>query len=42
MAAIVSITLIMVTYDPRAADYATGKLFVDKGEVVASPEGVAA
>ena len=31
-------TVIMVTHDPRAASYATRKLFVDKGELIVSPE----
>ena len=35
-------TVIMVTHDPRAASYATRKVFVDKGELVDSPTGVAA
>jgi putative ABC transport system ATP-binding protein len=35
-------TVIMVTHDPRAASYATRRLFVDKGELVDSPTGVAA
>ena len=35
-------TVVMVTHDPRAADYATRKLFVDKGELVANATGVAA
>jgi putative ABC transport system ATP-binding protein len=30
-------TVIMVTHDPRAASFATRKLFVDKGELVNSP-----
>jgi putative ABC transport system ATP-binding protein len=35
-------TIVMVTHDPRAASYATRRLFVDKGELVASPAEVAA
>jgi putative ABC transport system ATP-binding protein len=35
-------TVIMVTHDPRAASYATRRLFVDKGELVNAPTGVAA
>jgi putative ABC transport system ATP-binding protein len=35
-------TVIMVTHDPRAATYATRKVFVDKGELVDSPTEVAA
>jgi putative ABC transport system ATP-binding protein len=35
-------TVIMVTHDPRAASYATRKVFVDKGELVNSPTEVAA
>jgi putative ABC transport system ATP-binding protein len=35
-------TVIMVTHDPRAASYATRKVFVDKGELVDSPTEVAA
>ena len=35
-------TLIMVTHDPRAAGYATRRLYVDKGELVDAPAGVAA
>jgi putative ABC transport system ATP-binding protein len=35
-------TVIIVTHDPRAASYATRQLFVDKGELVGSPQGVAA
>jgi putative ABC transport system ATP-binding protein len=35
-------TIIMVTHDPRAASYATRRLFVDKGELLDSPAEVAA
>jgi putative ABC transport system ATP-binding protein len=35
-------TIIIVTHDPRAATFATRQVFVDKGELVASPKGVAA
>jgi putative ABC transport system ATP-binding protein len=35
-------TIVMVTHDPRAASYATRRLFVDKGELVDSPAEVAA
>jgi putative ABC transport system ATP-binding protein len=35
-------TIVMVTHDPRAASYATRRLFVDKGELVATPAEVAA
>ena len=35
-------TVIMVTHDPRAASYATRRLFVDKGELANAPTGVAA
>jgi putative ABC transport system ATP-binding protein len=35
-------TIIVVTHDPRAATFATRQVFVDKGELVASPKGVAA
>lgn len=35
-------TIVMVTHDPRAAGYATRQLYVDKGELVASPAEAAA
>jgi putative ABC transport system ATP-binding protein len=35
-------TIVMVTHDPRAAGYATRRLFVDKSELVDSPAEVAA
>src|SRR5262245_6176516 len=35
-------TIVMVTHDPRAADHASRRLYVDKGSLVATPEGVAA
>jgi putative ABC transport system ATP-binding protein len=35
-------TIVMVTHDPRAASYATRQLFVDKGELIQPPAGVAA
>jgi putative ABC transport system ATP-binding protein len=35
-------TIVMVTHDPRAASYATRRLFVDKGELIDSPSEVAA
>lgn len=35
-------TIIMVTHDPRAAEYASRRLFVDKGVLVDSPTGAAA
>jgi putative ABC transport system ATP-binding protein len=35
-------TIVMVTHDPRAASYATRRLFVDKGELMDSPSEVAA
>ena len=35
-------TIVMVTHDPRAADHASRRLYVDKGSLVAAPEGVAA
>jgi putative ABC transport system ATP-binding protein len=35
-------TIVMVTHDPRAAGYATRRLFVDKGELIDSPTEVAA
>jgi len=35
-------TIIMVTHDPRAAAYASRKLYVDKGVLVAEPERTAA
>jgi putative ABC transport system ATP-binding protein len=35
-------TIVMVTHDPRAASYATRRLFVDKGELIDSPAEAAA
>jgi putative ABC transport system ATP-binding protein len=35
-------TIVIVTHDPRAATFATRTVFVDKGELVASPKGAAA
>jgi putative ABC transport system ATP-binding protein len=35
-------TIVMVSHDPRAASYATRRLFVDKGELIDSPSEVAA
>jgi putative ABC transport system ATP-binding protein len=35
-------TIVMVTHDPRAADHASRRLYVDKGSLVAAPEGAAA
>ena len=35
-------TIVMVTHDPRAADHASRRLYVDKGELVRVPLGVAA
>ncbi len=35
-------TIIMVTHDPRAADHASRRLYVDKGELTGAPLGVAA
>ncbi len=35
-------TIVMVTHDPRAADHASRRLFVDKGLLVESPEHAAA
>ena len=35
-------TIIMVTHDPRAADHASRRLHVDKGELTGAPLGVAA
>jgi putative ABC transport system ATP-binding protein len=35
-------TIIMVTHDPRAADHASRRLHVDKGELTGAPVGVAA
>ena len=35
-------TIIMVTHDPRAAEHATRRLYLDKGELVDAPAGVAA
>jgi putative ABC transport system ATP-binding protein len=35
-------TIVMVTHDPRAAHFASRKLYVDKGALTAAPLGVAA
>jgi putative ABC transport system ATP-binding protein len=35
-------TIVMVTHDPRAAQYASRRLYVDKGSLTAAPLGVAA
>jgi putative ABC transport system ATP-binding protein len=35
-------TIVMVTHDPRAADHASRRLYVDKGELTRAPLGVAA
>ena len=35
-------TIVMVTHDPRAAQYASHRLYVDKGSLTAAPLGVAA
>lgn len=35
-------TIVMVTHDPRAAEFATRRLHVDKGELLTSPLGAAA
>jgi putative ABC transport system ATP-binding protein len=35
-------TIIMVTHDPRAADHASRRLYVDKGELTGAPVGIAA
>jgi len=35
-------TIVMVTHDPRAAQYASRRLYVDKGSLGAAPLGVAA
>jgi putative ABC transport system ATP-binding protein len=35
-------TIVMVTHDPRAADHASRRLFMDKGSLVESPEHAAA
>ncbi len=35
-------TIIMVTHDPRAAEFASRRLYVDKGDLVDAPSGVAA
>jgi putative ABC transport system ATP-binding protein len=35
-------TIVMVTHDPRAADHASRRLYMDKGSLVESPEPVAA
>jgi putative ABC transport system ATP-binding protein len=35
-------TIVMVTHDPRAAAYASRKLYVDKGRLTAEPERTAA
>jgi putative ABC transport system ATP-binding protein len=35
-------TIVMVTHDPRAADHASRRLYMDKGSLVESPEHAAA
>lgn len=35
-------TIVMVTHDPHAAEFASRRLFVDKGELLTSPLGAAA
>jgi putative ABC transport system ATP-binding protein len=35
-------TIVMVTHDPRAAQFASRRLYVDKGSLAAAPLGVAA
>jgi putative ABC transport system ATP-binding protein len=35
-------TIVMVTHDPRAAQYASRRLYVDKGSLTTAPLGVAA
>ncbi len=35
-------TIVMVTHDPRAAEYASRRLYVDKGVLTAAPVGAAA
>ena len=35
-------TIVMVTHDPRAAQYASRRLYVDKGSLTVTPLGVAA
>ena len=35
-------TIVMVTHDPRAADHASRRLYVDKGSLVEAPESAAA
>ena len=35
-------TIIVVTHDPRAADHASRRLYVDKGELIGAPLGLAA
>ena len=35
-------TIVMVTHDPRAAEYASRRLYVDKGALARAPLGVAA
>jgi putative ABC transport system ATP-binding protein len=35
-------TIVMVTHDPRAAQYASRRLYVDKGSLLAAPLGAAA
>ena len=35
-------TIVMVTHDPRAAEHATRRLYVDKGVLTAAPRGAAA
>ena len=35
-------TIVMVTHDPRAANFASRRLYVDKGSLANAPLGVAA
>jgi len=35
-------TIVMVTHDPRAADHASRRLYVDKGSLVEAPAGATA
>jgi putative ABC transport system ATP-binding protein len=35
-------TIVMVTHDPRAADHASRRLYVDKGSLIEAPVGAAA
>jgi putative ABC transport system ATP-binding protein len=35
-------TIVMVTHDPRAADYASRRVYVDKGVLSSAPLGAAA